>query len=176
MQDTYSQLTQLIPAMRRYARSMLKDSLAADDVVQDSLEKAIANWHRRRSDDPRSWVFAILHNLSVNHLTKAGRRGAIASSDAMPDHLHASNPTQESELYSRDVLEAVANLPAVSRSVLLLVVVEERSYAEAAKILKVPVETVMSRLSRARDQLRLLLGDAPAHISRQQRGHPYTRV
>lgn len=144
-----------IPRLRRYARSLLRDSVAADDLVQDCLERAISRWHQRRTDgDARTWLFTILHNLAINRMRQTTRRGPhIAMEDANETAL-ARDPTQEAGLHQRDIVDAVNRLPEDQRAVLLLISVEDMSYADAAKTLGVPVGTVMSRLSRARARLR----------------------
>src|ERR1700716_4503621 len=76
MADIAHLIEPVIPALRRYARTFVRDAADADDLVQDALERAISRWHQRLSDgDTRSWLFTILHNLAVNHLRRAGRRG-----------------------------------------------------------------------------------------------------
>ncbi|NJC00011.1 MULTISPECIES: sigma-70 family RNA polymerase sigma factor [Sphingomonas] len=145
----------LIPRLRRYARVLLRDSAAADDLVQDCLERAISRWHQRRADgDARAWLFTILHNLAMNRMRQTARRGAhVQVEDASPAAV-ARAPDQEAGIHQRDVLQALDRLPDDQRAVLLLVTIEELSYADAAKALGVPIGTVMSRLSRARTRLR----------------------
>src|ERR1700738_831713 len=76
MKDMMMLVEPLIPALRRYARSLLKDRAAADDLVQDCLERAITRWHQRHADgDARTWLFAILHNLAISRLRQIARRG-----------------------------------------------------------------------------------------------------
>ena len=143
-----------IPALRRYARSLLHDTDAADDLVQDCLENAIARWHlRRRDGNLRGWLFAILHNLFVSSLRQRARRGAQVSLD-VSHTMPVSSGGQEEQLAVRDLLAGLKLLPPDQRAVLLLVAVEEMTYAEAAQVLGVPVGTVMSRLSRGRESLR----------------------
>ena len=145
----------MIPALRRYARSLLPDRAAADDLVQDCLERAITNWGQRRSDGSvRSWVFTILHNLAISGLRQSARRGQPMSIEDASEASAAQPPQQEDALRRADVLAALSRLPDEQRSALLLVSVEDLSYAEAAKVLGVPIGTVMSRLSRGRERLR----------------------
>lgn len=155
MKDLLPLIEPLIPALRRYARALMRDRAAADDLVQDCLERAITRWHQRRQDgNARSWIFAILHNLAVNRLRQARRRGAHVPIEDTGDHVLARPPAQEERLRYRDVLQALDTLPEEQRAVLLLVSVEDLSYAAAARILDVPIGTVMSRLSRGRERLR----------------------
>lgn len=144
----------LIPALRRYARSLLHDIAAADDLVQDCLERVIGRWHQRRADgNARTWVFTILHNLAVNRLKQTARHGPHLAIDDASEVVLARPASQDDRLRHRDLLRGLRGLPEDQRSVLLLVSVEDLSYAEAARVLDVPVGTVMSRLSRARENL-----------------------
>ena len=152
----------LIPSLRRFARSVLRDRSLADDLVQDCLEHAVGRWRQRRSDgDVRAWVFAILHNLILNHLRKTRRRGRDVAIEDVDEAQFGRAPTQEDALRHRDLLQALDELPEEQRSVLLLVSVEDLSYAETAKALDIPVGTVMSRLNRAREKVfRAVEGEA----------------
>ena len=152
-----SQVEPMIPALRRYARGLLRDREVADDIVQDCLERVIVNWSRRRESNARAWVFAILHNLAINKMRQDARRADITPLDNLPEENVAVQSVQEQNLFGQDVLAAIDRLPPDYRSILLLVSVEDLTYAEAAAVLDVPVGTVMSRLSRAREQLRRTL-------------------
>jgi RNA polymerase sigma factor (sigma-70 family) len=144
----------LIPALRRYARSLLRDATAADDLVQDCLERTVSRWHERRSGgDAKSWVFTILHNLAINHIRQRARRGPHLVLDDAGEAALAVPPAQEDGLRHRELMRALDDLPDDQRSVLLLISVEDLSYAETARVLGIPVGTVMSRLSRAREKL-----------------------
>ena len=158
MADMAHLIEPVIPALRRYARTFVRDAAAADDLVQDTLERAISRWHQRLSDgDTRSWLFTILHNLAVNHLRRAARRGREVPLDDAGESDVAVPSTQEDALRRDDILGAVGQLPDDQRSVLLLVSIEDVSYAEAARILDIPIGTVMSRLARARARFLKLL-------------------
>lgn len=165
MDDMLSQVEPMIPALRRYARGLLSDVETADDIVQDCLEKVVANWHRRRNEEARSWVFSILHNLAVNRMRQSVRRGTMVPIEDMPEASGAREATQEQTVYGQEVMAAIERLPPDHHSVLLLISVEDLSYAEAAKVLDVPLGTVMSRLSRAREQLRVMLETAPSSVT-----------
>ena len=164
MDDMLSHVEPMIPALRRYARGLLGDPESADDAVQDCLEKVVANWHRRRNDDPRSWVFAIVHNLAVNRLRQQARRGFAVAIEDVPEAGNVGEAVQESIVYGQEVMAAIDRLPPDYRSILLLVSVEDMTYSEAAKVLDIPIGTVMSRLSRAREQLRTLLERKPINM------------
>jgi len=158
MADMAHLIEPVIPALRRYARTFVRNAAAADDLVQDTLERAISRWHQRRSDgDTRTWLFTILHNLAVNHLRRAARRGREVPLDDAGESDVAVPSTQEDALRRDDILGAVGQLPDDQRGVLLLVSLEDVSYAEAAGILDIPIGTVMSRLARARARLLKLL-------------------
>ena len=127
--------------------------MAADDLVQDCLERAVSRWHQRREADPRSWLFTILHNLAINQFRRAAARGKHVTIDETNEDNFGQDAAQEQKLIYQDVLNKLAKLPEDQRAVLLLVAVENLSYADAAKVLNIPLGTVMSRLSRARERV-----------------------
>lgn len=156
MADPGPLIEPLIPALRRYAYALRRDHAAADDLVQDTLERALLHWSSRRSDgNLRAWLFTILRNLHIGSRRQAQRRGTTVEIEEadLPDT--AAGP--DSVLETRDVLAALDQLPEEQKSLLLLVGVEDFSYEEAARILDVPIGTVMSRLSRARKRLRSIV-------------------
>ncbi|MDR7147788.1 RNA polymerase sigma factor [Rhizobium sp. BE258] len=165
MSDLLSQVEPMIPALRRYAHGLLRNPETADDIVQDCLEKVVSNWSRRRDENARSWVFTILHNLAINRLRQDARRSGMVPLDDMPEGTASIAAGQENMLFGQDVLAAIERLPPDHRSILLLITVEDLSYAEAATILSIPVGTVMSRLARAREQLRTILESKPVGTS-----------
>ena len=152
--DLGSRLERQIPALRRYAFALARNSAEADDLVQDCLERALSRWSLRRADgDLRAWLFAILRNQFVNAYHRTKRPGTQVAAD--PD---AQTPAgQDRTLELGDALAALDLLPEDQKSLLLLVGVEDFSYAEAAEVLGIPEGTVMSRLSRARKRLREIL-------------------
>jgi len=153
MSDAQS-LIELIPRLRRYARALVGERAAADDLVQDTLERAWAKLHLyRRGTDLRAWLFTVMHNVHVNRLRAA--RPMDPLEDEMPEL--AQRATQGDALMVRDLERAVAALPIAQRQVLLLVALEDLSYEETARVLEIPIGTVMSRLARAREKLRLLM-------------------
>jgi RNA polymerase sigma-70 factor (ECF subfamily) len=144
-----------IPHLRRYARALLRDATAADDLVQDCLERALGRLHLfQPGTNLRSWLFAVLHNLFISQRRAAARRRdepmADPPSPAVP-------PVQPARLEARDMGNALALLPPEQRAVVLLIGLEDMSYREAADVLGVPIGTVMSRLSRGRERLRQLM-------------------
>jgi len=124
--------------------------------VQDSLERALSRWHLvRTKDDLRGWLFTILYNRFLTDRQRRERRGAHdALTDVVEVKLSGVEGGQESALALRDMWRAFAALPEEQRSVLLLIGVEDLSYEEAARVLGVPIGTVMSRLSRGRERIR----------------------
>ena len=147
-----------IPRLRRYARALAGDSHRADDLVQDTLERALTKFHLwRHGSDLRAWMFSIMHNVFINQL-KSRRELAL---DEVAEAALESAP-QSDPLQLRDLDAALRRLPAEQREVLLLVGLEQLTYAEASQALNVPVGTVMSRLSRGRERLRDLMSVAPA--------------
>jgi RNA polymerase sigma-70 factor (ECF subfamily) len=156
--DAISLIEPLIPALRRYAYALVRHEGDADDLVQDSLERAVGRWGQKRADgNVRTWLFSILHNLAVSRFRQAKRRGDNFTLDDAPDSALATAPTQEDTVRHGELMRALARLSEDQRSVLLLVSVEDLPYAEAAKVLGLPIGTVMSRLSRARETLRKLM-------------------
>jgi RNA polymerase sigma-70 factor (ECF subfamily) len=142
-----------IPRLRRYARALAGDSHRADDLVQDTLERALTKFHLwRHGSDLRAWMFAIMHNVFINQL-KARRE--LALDEATEASLESA--VQSDPLELRDLDAALRQLPVDQREVLLLVGLEQLSYAEVSKALSIPVGTVMSRLSRGRERLRAVM-------------------
>jgi RNA polymerase sigma-70 factor (ECF subfamily) len=162
---TVEQLQQHIPRLRRYARALTGSREAADDLTQDTLERA---WTKRglwqeQPESPdgklRAWLFAVMHNVFINGVK---RRRTMDSLDGLGE----SNPepvsvgaSAETGAALRELQSALRRLPDEQREVLLLVGLEQLSYAEAAQVLDVPIGTVMSRLSRGRERLRQLLDE-----------------
>jgi RNA polymerase sigma-70 factor (ECF subfamily) len=147
-------LIELIPRLRRYARALVGERATADDLVQDTLERAWSKLHLyRRGTDLRAWLFTVMHNVHVNRLRAA--RPADPLEDEMPEL--AQRATQGDALLVRDLERAVAALPEGQRQVLLLVALEDLSYEETARVLDIPIGTVMSRLARAREKLRSMM-------------------
>jgi RNA polymerase sigma-70 factor (ECF subfamily) len=146
-----------IPALRRYARALTRDVEIADDLVQDTLVRALRSEHLFHEGDVRSWLYTILTNLNRNRLRTLARRPTLASIEEED----APGPSAP-ETGARDIERALATLVEDQRAALLLVVLEGLSYREVAEVQGVPIGTVMSRLARARAQLRAYLdGERP---------------
>jgi len=153
-----------IPRLRRYARALLRDVSRADDLVQDTLERALVKLGLfRAGSDLRAWLFTIMHNVHINQLRSASQRAVMVEYEEAG--LNPETPDDGSTL--RDLAGALERLAPEHREVLVLVGVEQFSYEETARLLDVPVGTVMSRLSRARERLAALLsGEAAPHLRR----------
>jgi RNA polymerase sigma-70 factor (ECF subfamily) len=155
------QLLGTIPRLRRYARSLVFDASAADDLVQTTLERALAHWHQfDQRRDILVWTLSIAHNAFLDE-RRRDKRASWVDGDEVIDAL----PAVGNDLGLRmDLLAALARLPVEQRQPLLLVTLEQLTYAECADVLHIPVGTVMSRISRARTALRDLLdGRSPAN-------------
>ncbi|GAB2874283.1 RNA polymerase sigma factor [Paraburkholderia jirisanensis] len=149
-----------VPRLRRYARALLGNRELADDLVQDTLERGLRYASRfRPNSDLAAWLMTIMHNVFVNDVMRPARisqhvavdEACVIENGLCVDGNHAR------QLEMRDLDSALQQLPAEQREVVLLVGLEEMSYAEVAQALNVPMGTVMSRLSRARGKLRTLL-------------------
>lgn len=157
---TEAEIAVHIPRLRRYARALVGERHGADDLVQDTLERAMNKFHLwRPGSDLRAWLFAIMHNVFVNQLRARGARPEEQLDDAFDI---AAGPAPVDRLEMRDLDAALARLPLEQREVVLLVGLEELSYAEASRALGIPIGTVMSRLFRGRERLRALMAGAPA--------------
>jgi RNA polymerase sigma factor (sigma-70 family) len=152
-----------IPDLRRYARALTGDGWAADDLVQDTLERACERWRLwTAGSDLRAWLFTLMHNLFVDGARRALRQqGRRVDVDDVADELVAprSNPD-----HAIDLQRCLMRLPEEQREVLLLVTLQDLGYEEVARMTGVPVGTVVSRLSRARSRLRELM-DGPRAAS-----------
>jgi RNA polymerase sigma-70 factor (ECF subfamily) len=162
-----------IPGLRRFACALSRgDRARADDLVQDGLERALARWPRRRPDgNLRGWLYTIVYNRFVSEERARRRRGTqLPFADAGEAELPEVDGGQYAALHYRDFLRAFRELPEEQRLVLVSIAVEDLSYQETAHALGVPVGTVMSRLSRARDRLRRRMLDDEATNGRNTFG------
>ena len=152
------QIEEHLPGLRRYARVLTGNAWEADDLVQDTLERACRKWLLwRAGSDLRAWLFTLMHNLYLN------QRRTLApvqwqDIESVEDRLQAPGDARDTTL---DLERCLQQLPAEQRAVLLLVTLEDMDYAEVARVLQVPVGTVMSRLSRARARLKDLMDIMP---------------
>jgi RNA polymerase sigma factor (sigma-70 family) len=144
-----------VPRLRRYARALAGNRDDADDLVQDTLERA---WSRsglwRGVTDMRAWLFGIMHNLHVDGVRRPQLHTVVMDDDT-PEVPVA--PTQGERLAVLDLQAALDRLPIEQREIVLLIALEDMAYADVAKTLGIPIGTVMSRLSRGRERLRALM-------------------
>jgi RNA polymerase sigma-70 factor (ECF subfamily) len=151
-----SDLILLVPQLRRYARTLARDTAWADDLVQDAMERALGHGHSfTLGTNLRAWAFTILRNLYLDQLRR--HREVAMDEDTLPWNKTAMANQAVDGLLLRDLQRALFGLPVEQREVLMLVGVEEFTYQEAATVLGIPIGTVMSRLSRAREQMRELM-------------------
>ena len=143
-----------VPRLRRYAQALLGDAGLADDLVQDTLERALQKASLWQGGNLCAWLLTLMHNIFLNQW-KRNRKIEYRASEDLPETPVAE--AQHHGLELRDLKNALGQLSDEHRAVLLLIGLEELSYEEAAEVIGVPIGTVMSRLARARDRLRSLL-------------------
>lgn len=154
MNDIDEQLREIIPRLRRFAVSLTRNASSADDLVQASLERALSSWGDKRADgDLRAWLFSILYRQFLDAHRRTRRYARMLEFFTGRDD---AQPSVERTVIAQSTLDAFDRLPTEQRALLLWVSVEGLSYKEVAEILDVPIGTVMSRLSRARQALRQL--------------------
>lgn len=150
------EITAYIPRLRRYARALTGNRDAADDLVQDTLERAWSRFHLwRRGSDLRAWLFTIMHNLFINHTRTRNRESEFVAEDKVSGI--TLNPPLDALVELKQLDKALRYLPDEQREVVLLVGLEQLPYHEVARVLGIPIGTVMSRLSRGRERLRNLM-------------------
>lgn len=153
--DPRDELLSLLPRLRRFARGLTGSATIADDLVQETCLRALERWHRwTPGTSLSSWTFKIMHNLWIDDRRRTARRPTVSDS-VLAERADEIDPTAMFE--ARDAMKVIekgiAALPEEQRAVLLLVTFEDLSYAEAARVLEIPIGTVMSRVSRARQKL-----------------------
>ncbi len=149
-----------VPALRRYASALLRDRDKADDLVRDCLVRALNRLHIGQEDgDIRTWLFAIMHDLLASRPRGVNLRGAVQTPYDKDLVAPSGRADRDDGVSRQDLMRAIDPLPKDQRSVLLLVAVEDLSYAETARVLGVPIDIVMSQLSLAREQVRQSLSD-----------------
>ena len=156
MPDERAELVACMPRLRRYARALVGSRPDADDLVQDTVERALAKlsmWHS--GSEMRPWLFGIMHNLYVDHV----RRMEPPTEALDESQLDAGAAIEDATFDGLDLDAALCRLPAEQREVLLLSALEDMTCSEIAAVLRIPHGTVLSRLARAREKLRGLLHD-----------------
>jgi RNA polymerase sigma-70 factor (ECF subfamily) len=145
----YDLIVPYIPNLRRYARALVGDRDAADDLVQDTLERAVRKFHLWRPGDLRAWLFSIMHNVFVNQLKARKIAPDVELDDSFAAPIPSAGPAD-----ILDLQRALGCLAPEQREVVLLIALEDMSYADVSRALGIPMGTVMSRLSRGREKLR----------------------
>ena len=156
MDDVKDLIEAEIPRLRRYAQALLRNPINADDLVQETLVRALAKAHLwQKGTNLRAWLFTMLHHLHVNTVRKAARIGEVIP---IEDAVNLGRePSQTTVIELNELKRAMMRLPEEQRAALLLIGLEGMHYGEVAAIVEVPVGTVRSRLSRARAALREML-------------------
>lgn len=169
MSDSQTIIAEL-PRLRRYARALVRDADAADDLVQDCVERALSRIDQfRTGTNMRAWLLTIMHGIYVNGVR---RRHPSPESLALHRELTEGSdgvPEQERGLIVIDLEEALAGLPDDQREIVLLIGLEDMSYKQAAETVGIPIGTVMSRLARGRERLRTLMGEEDVVLLRKAR-------
>jgi RNA polymerase sigma-70 factor (ECF subfamily) len=166
-QNLHHQIEALIPRLTRYAQVLTRDTVAADDLVQDCLARALGKIHLwQQGTDLRAWLFTILHHQHVSLARRDARQRACIELQQSHSNL-ALSPNQTVRLEVRDLKRAIAKLPEEQRSVILLVGLDGMQYDEAATVTNLPVGTVRSRVARGRETLRIMTGLFPSRHSRR---------
>jgi RNA polymerase sigma-70 factor (ECF subfamily) len=161
MDDIRQLIGAQIPRLRRYARALLRDNDRADDLVQDTILRALEKDHLyERGTNLRAWLFAVMHNQYVNSVRRAMRQGQTIDVETVP---LTSPAPQIGSVELRELESAIARLPEEQRETVLLIGLEGMKYEEVAQICNVPIGTVRSRLSRAREGLRRMIEGENAH-------------
>lgn len=161
-EDGSDSLLAWVPRLRRYARALVGNRDDADDLVQDTLERALAKsalW--RGVADMRAWLFGVMHNLHVDGVRRPKLHTVVLDDDTPEVPVAAA---QGERLAVLDLQAALERLPVEQREIILLVALEDMSYAEVAATLGIPIGSVMSRLSRGRARLRSLMDGQPETV------------
>ena len=157
-----------VPHLRRYALALLRDVDAADDLVQDCIHRALSKFHLFQSGtNMRAWLFTILHNLRISGIRSQIQAREDIMTEQEIDNRFSTPPDQENGLMLRDFSRALDLLEDQHKEVLLLIGLEGLSYKQTSEVLDIPLGTVMSRLARGRDKLRLLLSERAAPTLRR---------
>jgi len=173
MSDFGHALASQIPRLRRYARALTHDAGWADDLVQDTLERALGRrWLFRLNSNLTAWLFTMLYRLYLNDAAHRRRWSSIEGGKELPER-----PAPAADIGDQlDLQRALARLSEEHRAVIVLVGLEQLSYKEAAQVLDIPVGTLMSRLARGRQHLRALLAGEAVPVSDLHAAPTLTRI
>jgi|SRR6185437_9231511 RNA polymerase sigma-70 factor, ECF subfamily len=159
-EDLSDQIIELLPRLRRFARSLARNAQDADDLVQITAERALARADQFRPDHSvAGWLFGILRNAWIDEGRSRRRRESLLEPDMLAERIGDAAAGSGAELLC--LQEALARLPDDQRLAVALVLVEGLSYKEAASIMSVPVGTLTSRLARGREALQSMLSETP---------------
>jgi RNA polymerase sigma factor (sigma-70 family) len=165
----HKEITALIPRLRRWTRVLTRDVIAADDLLQDCLTRALEKTHLwTPGTDLRAWLFTMLYRQHVSQIRRQLRHDHVEIHESHPNLLRP--PNQPARLELRDVQRALAKLPEEQRSVILLIGLEGMGYEEAASVVNIPVGTVRSRVARGRESLRKVTGLFPGRHPTRRKG------
>lgn len=157
------QIVDLLPRLRRFARTLARDPHDADDLVQVAVERALARSEQLRPESRlSSWMFGIVRNAWIDETRTRVRRNRIFVAEALGENVGDASRGSHSEALS--VQDAMARLPDEQRIAVGLVLVEGLSYKEAAEIMGIPIGTLTSRLARGREALQTMLGDTTGAV------------
>lgn len=159
---TTAELQECLPALQRFALKLTRNADRADDLVQDCVERALNKQHLFDGQNLRSWMFTICRRVFLNQIRKEKSRGTQVDIENTPESKFSEKALQEEKMHFQDVVENFQKLPMNDKVILSLVVIEGLKYDEAAGVLEIPVGTVRSRLSRARNKLAELMSEHDA--------------
>jgi RNA polymerase sigma-70 factor, ECF subfamily len=155
-ENIQEQIVALLPRLRRFARSLVRNPHDADDVVQIAVERALLRREQWRSDSRLdSWLFKILRNAWIDELRSRGRRTKIFMPEEDGEHVGEASMEREIDRWTAET--ALTRLPEDQRLAVSLVLIEGLSYKDAAEVLEVPIGTLTSRLARGREALQGML-------------------
>ena len=161
----FRDLSDHLPVMRRYAQVLTRNPDAAEELVQEALVRALEGARTWKvGGDLRKWLLAIVHNSFVSRRRR--ERTEAASLEALEDVAAPVPVDQSDRVHLGQTIEALMALPVEQREALVLVAIEGMSYRSAAEILGIPLGTLMSRLARARETLRVETGRADGEENR----------
>ncbi len=157
-----------LPRLRRYARALVRDADAADDLVQDCVERSLSRLHQfREGTDMRPWLFTIMHSIFVNGVSRRKTTVDIEEISPSQETRLSTPPEQGKGLVMRDLEVAIARLSDEQREVVILIGLEDMTYKQAAEITGAPLGTVMSRLARGRERLAQMMNGNDLSVLRR---------
>jgi RNA polymerase sigma-70 factor, ECF subfamily len=155
------QLVELLPRLRRFARTLTRVAADADDLVQLTVERALLRWQQWQPGSRLdSWMFGVMKNAWIDEIRSRRRRDQVFLPEEAGEHVGVRSDEQHQEAMA--IRQAMSQLPEDQRMATALVLIEGLSYKEAAAVLEVPIGTLTSRLSRGREALMLILGGTHA--------------